>query len=154
MRSIFIVSTVIALLVFSQCKKESDTEPPKIELISPVNCDSIWRGDFITFEANFSDNEELATYAVNIFENFDHETYGSSDQGCPQEPEKNPFNPFKYVTVQDIPPGQTQFTTGHDIIVPESIDTGDYLFIVYAQDKKGLQSYYSVSLKIVTDDIK
>ena len=142
------------LLLFVQCKKEGDTEPPRIELISPINCDSLWRGDFLLFEAKFSDNEELARYAIDFFENFDHQSYGTSDQGCTQEPEKSPFNPYKYVSVVEIPSGQKEYTATQNIIIPESVDTGDYLIVVYAQDKTGLQSFYSVSVKIVTDEPK
>ena len=142
------------LLLFVQCKKEGDTEPPRIELISPINCDSLWRGDFLLFEAKFSDNEELARYAIDFFENFDHQSYGTSDQGCTQEPEKSPFNPYKYVSVGDIPAGRKEYTATQNIIIPESVDTGDYLIVVYAQDKTGLQSFYPVSVKIVTDEPK
>lgn len=152
-QSIFIIVVIVLLGIFSQCKKEEgDAERPKIELVSPANCDSIWKGEFLHFEANFSDNEELAKYAIDIFENFDHQSYGSSDQGCPQEPEKTPFNPFKYVTVVDIPPGMKEVTEELDIIIPESVDTGDYLFVVHLQDKTGLKSFYTVSLKIISDD--
>lgn len=152
-QSLVILVVITLLGIFSQCKKEDgDKETPKIELISPVNCDSVWKGEFLHFEAKFTDNEELAKYAIDIVENFDHQSYGSSDQGCEQEPEKTPFNPYKYVSVNDIPPGQKEFTAKQDIIIPESVDTGDYLFIVHLQDKRGLKSFYSVSVKIVSND--
>lgn len=148
--ALFVV--LLLLLVMVQCRKEKDTELPKIELVSPLNCDSVYRGDFIHFEAKFTDNDQLSKYAVDIKNNFDHKSYGPGDQGCDFGPDKTAFNPLVYISVNDIPPGLKEYEVSLDIIVPENSDTGDYLLIVYAEDKTGWQSFYSVSLKIVSDE--
>lgn len=147
-----ILILAIGLLIFGTCNKDKDTTEPEVLLETPINCDSIRQGDFIHMKATFTDNDELARYAVDIRQNFDHESYGESDQGCNLDPEKTPFNPFKYGVVEEIPDGLKSFTKELNILVPESTDKGDYLMIVYAQDKRGLQRYQSISLKMVNDD--
>lgn len=103
-------------------------------------------------KATFTDNDELARYAVDIEQNFEHIGYTTSDQGCNFDPDKIPFNPFKYVVVEEISPGLKVFTKELDILVPENTDKGDYPMVVYAQDKRGLQNLYSISLKMVNND--
>lgn len=142
----------IAALYWSGCNKENDTENPKINLVSPQNCDSILQGQFIKFEVNFSDNIELAKYAVDIHNNFKHQSYAPTDQGCEFGPDKTEFNPFKYAVFEDITPGLTTYSAAFKIIVPEGTDTGDYFMVVYIQDKKGLQSQHSISLKFYNND--
>ncbi len=92
--NILILVFLFALTLVWSCKKDEDTEAPKINLVSPANCDTIIQGNFISLKAVLSDNRELAQYSIDIVENFDHVSYGSSDQGCPQDPKKDPFNPF------------------------------------------------------------
>ena len=147
---LFIFITAVGLL--DSCKKEGDAELPVINLVSPVNCDSIRQGNFISMKAIFTDNEELARYAVDIHHNFDHTSYASSDQGCNFDPDKSPFNPFKYAVVEEIQPGLKLYTANLNILIPESTDRGDYFLVVYAQDKRGLQSWYSISLKFFNND--
>lgn len=143
---------VVAIFLMDSCKKDEDTEGPKINLISPANCDSILQGDFIEFKATFTDNQELAKYAIDIHNNFTHISFAPSDQGCDFGPDKSTFNPFKYVVLEDIPPGLNAYTAEFKIIVPEGTDEGDYLLVVYAQDNKGIQSQYSISLKLYNND--
>lgn len=147
---LFIIGLCAILL--GGCKKEGDTESPKIELVRPANCDSIRQGDFIRFKTIFTDNEELAKYAIEIKNNFTHISNAPTDQGCNFEADKTAFNPFKYAVVEDIQPGLKTYTAEFNIIIPEGTDTGDYLMVVYAQDQKGQQSWYSISLKFFNND--
>lgn len=140
-------------LIFQEaCKKEQDEELPAISLVSPANCDSTLQGTFINFKATFTDNDELARYAIDIHQNFDHDSYATTDQGCNFGPDQTPFNPFKYGIVDEIPPGLKSYTAELNILVPESTDSGDYFMVVYAQDKRGLQKWYSISLKFYNND--
>lgn len=134
------------------CKKDNDSELPVIELITPNNCDSILQGDFIKLKVSFTDNDELARYAVDIHNNFNHDSYGPSDQGCNYDADKTPFNPYKYAVLEEIPAGLNSYNAEINIIIPEATDTGDYLMVIYAQDKTGLQSRYSISLKFYNND--
>ena len=86
--NILILVFLFALTLVWSCKKDEDTEAPKINLVSPANCDTIIQGNFISLKAVLSDNRELAQYSIDIVENFDHVSYGSSDQGCPQDPKR------------------------------------------------------------------
>lgn len=136
----------------ASCKKDNDSELPVVEINTPNNCDSILQGDFIKLKVSFTDNDELARYAVDIHNNFDHESNAPSDQGCNFDADKTPFNPFKYAVVEEIPAGLNTYTVELNIIVPEATDKGDYLMIIYAQDKTGLQSWYSISLKFYNNE--
>lgn len=144
---------VLGLIGLNGCKKDDgDTQLPVVEIISPINCDSILQGDFITLKASFTDNDELARFAVDIHNNFNHISYAISDQGCNFDADKTPFNPFKYGIVEEIPPGLKTYTTEFSILVPEGTDKGDYFLVVYAQDMTGLQGWYSISLKFYNND--
>lgn len=151
-RYLSIVIFVSGIILLDGCKKEQDEQLPVVTLLAPSNCDSILQGNFINLKATFTDNEELARYAVDIHHNFSHTSYASSDQGCDFDQDKSPFNPFKYGVVEEIPAGLKTYSAELNIMVPESTDKGDYFLVVYAQDKRGLQSWHSISLKFFNND--
>lgn len=149
-----IIVIVLGAIFIGSCKKNQDEQEPGILMVSPINCDSILQGQFLNLKATFTDNEELAKYAVDIHHNFNHGSYAASDQGCDFGPDKTPFNPFKYAVVEEIPHGLKSYSTDFNILIPEGTDKGDYFLVVYAQDKQGLQSRYSISLKFYNNDIE
>ena len=53
------------LLVFQACSKK-DKEAPEIQIVSPVDGQSVFVGASFPFTASFSDNEALASYTVDV----------------------------------------------------------------------------------------
>lgn len=153
---IFLVFQVIFL--FTKCKKEenTDNEFPVIDFSGsesfPKSCDTILAGDFFNLKATFTDNAELSAYVIDIHHNFDHHVHKSSDSICDLSIEKDPFNPFVFIMLYEIPAGSVIFEASHLIQVPESIDTGDYHVYIRIADKRGYIATQSVGVKILSKE--
>ena len=114
----------------------------------PTDCQVFKRGDVIPFNFLFTDNMELGAYNIEIHNNFDHHTHGTSSVECPMDAEKKPVKPW--VSNQDftIPAGQRSYTARHDIAIPGDIDPGDYHFMVRLTDHAGWQQLHALAIKI------
>lgn len=118
----------------------------------PSNCAVVHPGETFTFRAVFSDNRELGSYSIEIHHNFDHHTHSTDVEECEMEPDKEPDQPFKFIEEYDIPPGQKQYEAQVDISVPDTIDTGDYHFMVRLTDASGWQTLKGISIKILDEE--
>lgn len=114
----------------------------------PTDCQVFKRGDVIPFNFLFTDNMELGAYNIEIHNNFDHHTHGTSSVECPMEAEKKPVNPWVYNQDFTIPAGQRSYTARHDIAIPGDIDPGDYHFMVRLTDHAGWQQLHAMAIKI------
>ena len=114
----------------------------------PTDCQVFKRGDVIPFNYLFTDNMELGAYNIEIHNNFDHHTHGTSSVECPMETEKKPVNPWVYNQDYTIPAGQRSYTARHDIAIPSDIDPGDYHFMVRLTDHAGWQQLHALAIKI------
>ena len=114
----------------------------------PTDCQVFKRGDVIPFNYLFTDNMELGAYNIEIHNNFDHHTHGTSSVECPMEAEKKPVNPWVYNQDYTIPAGQRSYTARHDIAIPSDIDPGDYHFMVRLTDHAGWQQLHALAIKI------
>jgi hypothetical protein len=134
-----------------QCKKDENEESnfPDILVISPGNCDTIYTGSFLNFEASFSGNFELNAYAIDVHNNFDQHIHQGSDLNCRQSAKKNSMNPFIHLQLYDIPANSTNYTASFLINIPESIDTGDYHVYVRVVNEQGYQTNRNVTVKIL-----
>jgi hypothetical protein len=144
------------IILFLRCSKENedkDTEKPVIDIAGssafPKPCDTIYRGQDFVFKAIFTDNAELGSYNLELHHNFDHHTHGSHVETCPEDPVKEPVNPWYYNSNFDLPAGIKSYDAGISVFVPDEVDQGDYHFMVKLTDKEGWQSWQSVSVKIL-----
>lgn len=133
-------------------KGHADQEYPKFvekgQIVMPTDCQVYKRGEVIPFTQLFTDNEELGNYNIEIHNNFDHHTHGTTHAECQMDAKKDPVKPWIYNQSFSIPAGQKQFLAKHDIKIPEDVDTGDYHFMIRLTDKVGFQSIRAVSIKI------
>ncbi|MGM0376156.1 MAG: DUF4625 domain-containing protein [Bacteroidota bacterium] len=118
----------------------------------PLNCAVVHPGESFTFRAVFSDNRELGAYSIEIHHNFDHHTHSTDAVECEMEPDKKPDQPFKFIEEYDIPPGQKQYEAQVDISLPDTVDTGDYHFMVRLTDASGWQTLKGISIKILDEE--
>ena len=139
-----------ATLVITSCNQQKDLTPPEIsdEGFLPADCDIYYLGDTILVHFVCSDNVELGNYNIEIHNNFDHHTHGTSSVECPMDAEKKPVNPWVYNQDFTIPSGQRTYTARHDIAIPADIDPGDYHFMVRLTDRAGWQQLHAVAIKI------
>ena len=153
-----IVYILLSVLVFSACSSSDDDtkdmEYPKIvesedpNQCNPIPCQVYNRGDVIPFRYVFTDNAELGRYNIEIHNNFDHHTHGTSSVDCPLDDKKTPVKPWVYNQDYTIPSGQTSFEAKTDITIPKDIDPGDYHFMIRVTDKAGWQQLAAISIKI------
>lgn len=150
-----IIFLSLSVLFFAACDKEDsiDTEKPEINIsipgAFPVQCSEIKRGESFTFRAEFTDNEELGSFGIDIHHNFNHHSHSTETETCSENDVKAPVNPFKVVENYPIPEGLKRYVAEVDIYVPEDVDTGDYHFLIKVTDKEGWQAIRGLSIDII-----
>jgi hypothetical protein len=134
---------------------DKDDQLPVIDMTGdadyPMDCISLLRGETFTFHATFSDNIELGSYSIEMHHNFDHHTHSTSTAECELDPVKTAVNPFIFLEEYSIPGGLTTYFPTVQIEIPDTIDTGDYHFMVRLTDKAGWQALKGISVKIVDE---
>jgi hypothetical protein len=133
------VFLAICAIAWNGCKEDSDTVRPVINLIEPAEGDTLQIGGEhgVHFEVEFSDNEALASYKVNIHPNFDGHTHAMRSSA-----ETVDFEFEKSWTIS----GRNAAVHHHEIKIPEEATPGDYHLMVYCTDVAGNESYIAVNV--------
>jgi hypothetical protein len=142
----FICLTAIFVLAFTACKEDndttSDTTKPVINLIEPEDGDILQIGSDVHFEAEFSDNEALASYKVEIHSNFDNHTHAQTREVV----ETVDFTLNR--SWNDISGKKNASIHHHDIIIPEDATPGHYHLMVYCTDAAGNESHIARDVEL------
>jgi hypothetical protein len=154
-KNIFICLCLSAFfaLATSGCKEDSDTQKPVINLIEPAEGDALKIGDEhgVHFEVEFTDNEALASYKVNIHPNFDNHTHASLRAGTVDFE----FEKSWQLTDETNPNPKNKPVHHHEIKIPEDATPGAYHLTVYCTDKAGNEEHITVNIVLshnVEDD--
>jgi hypothetical protein len=143
-RNIFfsIFFSAIFAVVLNGCQEDSDTTRPEINLIEPAEDDALQIGGEhgVHFEAEFSDNEALASYKVDIHPNFDGHTHTRADDTVDFEYERSWTLSGKNASIHH-----------HDITIPENATPGDYHLMVYCTDAAGNEEHIAVDVVLSHD---
>ncbi len=150
---IFTLSLLCALCACSSSDDDNrDQNPPKISsegiVAVPSDCQVFQRGSEIPFRYIFTDDTELGNYNIEIHNNFDHHTHGTTSVDCEMEDKKSPVNPWVFNQSYTIPSGLTKYDASVNITIPADIDPGDYHFMVRVTDKTGWQELHAVAIKV------
>lgn len=134
---LFFVLSAIMCVSFSACDEdEADTTKPVITLDEPEDGDSLRIGESVHFECDFSDDEALGSYLIEIHNNFDgHGHKISSSQTRGEDTEA-----FYFKKSYDISNLRNTHVHHHDIVIPENATPGAYHLVVYCTDAAGNQS--------------
>lgn len=134
---LFFVLSAIMCVSFSACDEdEADTTKPVITLDEPEDGDSLRIGKSVHFECDFSDDEALGSYLIEIHNNFDgHGHKISSSQTRGEDTEA-----FYFKKSYDISNLRNTHVHHHDIEIPENATPGAYHLIVYCTDAAGNQA--------------
>ena len=148
----------LVLCSFAACSNNDDDsstkdkETPVISdegiVSSPTDCQVYKRGEVIPVRYLFKDNRELGSFNIEIHNNFDHHTHGTSASDCKLDEKKNPVKAWVYNESFDIPAGQKEYASTVNITIPDTIDVGDYHFMLRLTDKVGWQEIKAISIKI------
>jgi major membrane immunogen (membrane-anchored lipoprotein) len=132
---------------------DKDLEKPTISINYdggfPQACEELVKGETYSFRALVTDNLELASYSIDIHNNFDHHTHDDQEATCDLEDIKDPVNPLIFVENYSIEDGLTSYEFNVNITIPDDIDSGDYHCSYSITDVTGWQSITSIDIKIV-----
>jgi uncharacterized membrane protein len=125
---------------FSSCDDgdNGDTTKPVINLIKPEEGDSLKIGDEhgVHFDAEFSDDEALASYKLEIHNNFDnhgHEPAASPARSASAEATVD----FTFEKTYDLSGNKNKKEHHHDVKIPANATPGNYHLMVYCTDAAG-----------------
>ncbi|MDG5799870.1 DUF4625 domain-containing protein [Marinilabiliaceae bacterium ANBcel2] len=151
-KNIFLIAT---LLIYMACSDDNvDTEPPEIEIVKPIEYDSVIKGDTLFVEANVWDNEYLNSWKIDIHDNFDGHTHknGSlknSDQNI-DEAENDELIAWNLILEDSFPKDKSKYQIKKQIKVPENAEEGEYHLGVFASDKWGNVNQVFISFYIIS----
>lgn len=144
---------MIAVMLLAACSSDddatTDTEKPVITIEEPHDEEEVAPGGEIHFDALFTDNQELASYKIEIHNAFDGHTHSVLKQESPED------NPWSFSQSYTIPPGEKSFEGHHHIEVPAEINgapvsEGHYHFGVYVIDAAGNEAQAFLEIHIET----
>lgn len=132
----FSIISLALTFTFTSCDKDDDdnvdTTKPVIELDEPEDGDELLIGAGVHLECDFSDNEELGSYMIEIHNNFDgHSHKAKTTRGD---------EPFFFKKAYDISGLRNTHVHHHDVTIPENATPGNYHLVVYCTDAAGNQS--------------
>lgn len=146
--------SLTATIFLTSCSNDDDTVidtiAPVIAISEPHDEDEFEPGASIHFNALFTDNVALASYKIEIHEDFDSHTHGATKQSKSQD------NPWSYDKVFTIQAGQKSFTADHQILIPELINgnpisEGAYHLGVFVTDAAGNEAQAFLEIHIEDD---
>lgn len=129
---IFLVFTNSSMAACSG-NDDGDTSKPVITFNSPEQGATLLIGEahMVHFDADFEDNEMLASYKIDIHNNFDGHGHTRADDGRV---------PFAFNRSWELPGQRNAHIHHHEIVIPDNAAPGKYHFLVYCSDKAGNES--------------
>lgn len=128
------VFTLLGILFLTvSCSSDDDngqdTTPPVVSIIEPHDHDAFGTGDIMSIEINFSDNQALGSYKIEIHHDDGHTHDVESSQG-------------EWSYIEEGTLSGTDDTVLSEVEIPDfinemPIEEGDYHFGVYALDAAG-----------------
>lgn len=168
-KNLFYILALGAMVIgFAACENKSiDTTLPVIDEATflPADCDIYYLGDTIFVHFTCSDDVELGNFNIEIHNNFDHHTHGTSGVDCDEEEHEGEEHHHDegedhhhdhesvegaWVFNQDyaITPGLTTATLDISIAVPDDVLEGDYHFMLRLTDRAGWQTIKAVPIHL------
>lgn len=152
-------SLTLLIITFFACSNEGGTDTVEVDKQKPTitinydngfpkSCSVLKRGKKYTIKVKVSDNLALASYAIDIHNNFDHHTHDDQGSKCNLDPIKTPVKPFVFMKNYTIKSKPKEYEISQLISIPKDKDIGDYHCQISVTDVTGWQSRTSVDIKI------
>ncbi|MCH4823877.1 DUF4625 domain-containing protein [Gramella lutea] len=138
-----ILLVLLTVTVFTACSDDDDaldSEKPTIMMSEPEDGEEFEIGGELHFDIDLTDNQGLASYKVDIHNNFDGHTHSVAKQ---QEEEL-----WSYQETFQIAGNPTSFEAHEHIDIPEGIAEGEYHLGVVVVDAAGNQEEAFVEIMI------
>ncbi|MGQ1785013.1 MULTISPECIES: DUF4625 domain-containing protein [unclassified Saccharicrinis] len=153
---LFVLPIFIFVFVACSSSDEVDTTKPTIELMKPVDGEAFHPGDKIEFICNFSDNDELASYKVDIHSAFDSHAHSAIQLKSGAEEDHG--EAWDYENTWTFEDGLSTASVSHqEMVIPvtilhegvsEEVAEGHYHLGVYCLDAAGNQSEFFIEIEI------
>ncbi len=158
MKKLLYITEIVlwSAFAFLACEEvDVDNEKPVILIIAPTDDKAVAPGSAIYFEVEFSDNEALASYKVDIHGAFDNHTHNVTELSgiitratTDSVAFEKTWRESDFLALGETPiAGRKQATVTHQhIVIPENVNgkplrEGHYHFIVYCTDQSGQESF-------------
>jgi len=148
MKNLKFISALVVIIALASCSSCSsddnkDGEKPTLNIVAPANGKVVHPGDDIHVEVDFYDNEELASWKIDIHwagdgHDHQHKSANVSDDDHVK---------WSYEKTGTLS-GKTDHIHVHTDKVPANVEEGEYHFGVYVIDKAGNQSVQWVDIDI------
>jgi hypothetical protein len=143
------------ILSFSACIEERDTEAeqPKVELISPFPCDTLYFGEYFNYTVKITDNTGLGNISMDLHNNFGQHNHGSH-ASCNMDAPKDAVHPYANSWIFTLPEEKKEFVFDTLLALADRkndstlYDFGDYHFHIYVTDNDGYQVFTSLDVKV------
>lgn len=143
---LFTISLLIFSSLFLSCSDDDgDTTAPVIKLKAPGEGAILKIGSDVHFELELYDNEMLASYKVDIHNNFDSHTHTRALNS-----ESNTIA-FSFQKTWDVSGLKNASIHHHEIIIPENATPGKYHLMVYCTDAAGNESHIAYNIELSHD---
>ena len=163
------MALIATTAILISCNNQKDLTPPEIsdEGFLPADCDIYYLGDTILVHFVCSDNNELGNFNIEIHNNFDHHSHGTSSVDCDEDEDHDHDHDHgegedhdhdhehedvegAWVFNQDyaIARGLQSDTVDLQIVVPMDVLEGDYHFMLRLTDRAGWQSIKTVPIHL------
>jgi hypothetical protein len=132
--------TALFFVVCNACREDSDTTKPVILMEEPAEGDILQIGGEhgVHFEVEFSDNEMLASYKVNIHPNFDNHSHTRAASETVD---------FEFDRSWSLS-GKNAAVHHHEIMIPENATPGAYHLMVYCTDAAGNEAHVALGVEL------
>ena len=142
------IVTLIALvsLFFTSCSSDDDNggldnQAPVITINEPTLEEVFNVGGEVHLDIDVEDDKELASYKIDIHNNFDGHDHGRSTSAANVEP-------WSFSQSFDIEAGLTSFNIHDHLEIPQNIAEGEYHLGIFVVDAAGNQSEAFVEIMV------
>lgn len=143
-KQIFLAVAILGSFTFVSCTESGDNTKPVINLESPGDGEVLAAdGEGIHLEMELSDDVALASYKIEIHNNFDghdHSKAADDDSATVDFSFNKSWN--------DIAGQKNAHVHTHEIVIPVNATHGAYHFMVYCLDEAGNETYVVRNVEI------
>lgn len=149
----YIFLSLLAIVTFSACSDDDniDTTKPEIEIVTPDDDEHFHPGDTFELRAILTDNEELASWKVDIHHNSDGHTHSQVirlKHGGEHSHEEEEWHFHKEGSIES---GTKQYVLILEIEIPHDAEHGDYHLGIYVTDKAGNENKAFITFEVEDD---
>ena len=143
---LLILTVVTVLSVFTSCSDDDgDTTLPVINLTAPAEGAILKIGSDVHFDMEVADNEMLASYKVEIHNNFDGHEHSRATRA------DGDTTPFYFQKSWSLAGQKNATIHHHEIIIPTNATPGNYHLMVYCTDAAGNEAYVARGIVLSHD---